>query len=335
LQQDGKKRSNLVTPYKGNFRGEKLSTLIDFKKVFDWGYAIFSKENKNYPPTIGEWVNAMPFDNDFKTNTLIPFLAADLGTSTEEIKQTSTAEMVKLFAFRKATSSAIFKIMKIGMGTLVQHIGEKLKQSKGVIFKTSSPVKQLSVIAKGYNLVFENVAGTQTQHFDYVIIATHPDQAAKILQSDNQFSNLVSVLKEFPYFKAHIVLHRYDEIVDKKYPSFFNIHIDPQTKMVSNTMNLGIIHPRYKGIYKSWVSDEVYSKIKAEKLMIHEEIFYHPLITPAFISNIATLKERLKQFSNLYISGGWSQGLETQETAILSGKEAAEHYFQWQKTTRQ
>lgn len=328
LQQNANTRPNLVTPYKGKFRGESLTTLIRFKRIFDWGFAIFSGKNKNYPATIGEWVKAMPFDEHFKTNTIIPFLAADLGTSTDEIAQASTAEMVKLFAFRKATGSAEFKIMKKGMGTLVQHIGEKL-QAQGVVFKLSSPVIRVESNGAQYTLFYENEKSIHHEEFDYVIFATHPYQAGKILQQNKDCEKLVKVLNDFQYFKAHILLHRYSEIVDKNYPSFFNIHIDEKTKMISNTMDLGVIHPRYKGIYKSWVSDDVYAKIKANHLMIHEELFYHPLITPFFVDNIAKMKTMVKEFKGLDFAGGWSQGLETQETAILSGMEAARQYMIW------
>lgn len=47
--------------------------------------------------------------------------------------------MVKLFAFRKGLSAAKFKIMRLGMGNLIQNLGKKIGE-KGVTFKTSTPI---------------------------------------------------------------------------------------------------------------------------------------------------------------------------------------------------
>lgn len=328
LQQDGQTKPNLVTPFNGSFRGEKLKTLIQFKKIFDLGHKIYIGKTKKYSPTIGDWVNEMPFSAAFKTNTVIPFLAADLGTSTKEISNTSTAELVKLFAFRKATANSTFKIMKYGMGTIAQKIGERLALKK-VQFKTACPVTKIDNTTNGFDVYFQKNNENSKEEFDYIIFATHPYQMAKIIQQDNNFQSLLPILNDFEYFKAHIVIHRYSDIVNKKYPSFFNIHIDEQTNMISNTMDLGRINKKYDGIYKSWVSKSIYDKIIEMKLLIHEEYFSHPLITPKFIANIERLKKTLPANTGIYIAGGWSQGLEMQETAVLSGKEAAEKYEEW------
>lgn len=77
------------------------------------------------------------------------------------------------------------------------------------------------------------------KEFDFVVMATHPYQAAKILRNEATFQTLIPTLNKFEYFEAHIVLHRYNGLVDPKYPSFFNSIIDDQTNMISNTMDLG------------------------------------------------------------------------------------------------
>lgn len=110
------------------------------------------------------------------------------------------------------------------------------------------------------------------------------------------------------------------------------MHIDEHTNMISNTMDLGYVHEDYKGIYKSWVSPQLHSMLKEKGLIIHEEVFKHPLITPEFSDYIIELKKSLNNYPRIYVAGGWTQGLETQETAILSGREAAQMYTKFKNS---
>jgi hypothetical protein len=50
------------------------------------------------------------------------------------------------------------------------------------------------------------------------------------------------------------------------------------------------------------------------------------MITPEFKLDLIKLKEIEKKYSNIYFAGGWSEGLETQETAIISGMNASLKY---------
>lgn len=331
LKQEGNNRPNIVTPLHGKFRGEKLKTLLQFKKLFDKGYDIFSGKNVDYPPTIGQWVEQLPFDQKFINDVIFPFLAADLGTSTQQIKEVATSELVRLFAFRKPKSSSEYKIMKWGMGTLIQNIASKIENNK-IHFQTASPVHRVVKSSNEFEVYFMQHDSMKMEKFDFVLFATHPYQAAKIIEKDTALASLTEILTKLDYFKVHIVIHTFDQIVDSNYASFFNIHIDKQTNMISNTMNLGMIHSRYSGIYKSWVNDSVFQFLKEKQFIIHDEYFYHPLINIKFVENIATLKIRNQQFPNLYFAGGWSQRLETQETAILSAKEAVQHYLKWKQS---
>lgn len=110
------------------------------------------------------------------------------------------------------------------------------------------------------------------------------------------------------------------------------MHIDEYTNMISNTMDLGYVNKDYKGIYKSWVSPELYKIIKERGLIIPEEVFKHPLITPEFSEYIVELKTLLKNHLCIYVAGGWTQGIETQETAIISAQEAANMYTKFKNS---
>jgi predicted NAD/FAD-binding protein len=326
IQNEGSKRPILITPLKGSFRGEKLGKLLNLKKFFDISHSVYNNPNSKHQKAIGSWVRDLDMNLEFKQQVVLPFLAASLGTTISEIKQTSTADIVKLFAFRKPSSKSTYKVMHEGMGTLIQRIGKNLEEQH-VQIRCESPVKGLDMQADGKALVsYSHADVTKDEAFDFVVIAVHADQAAKLVKEDIELSLVYSVLKEFEYFKARIVLHSDPTLVNKERPAFLNVLTTIDNQIAANTMNLGMVDERYEGIYKSWLTEELALKLKLNGKFIHEEIFWHPLITPQFNQSLLKLNKLTDGIKGLCFGGGWTQGLETQETAVVSGIKAAEKY---------
>lgn len=326
IQNEAAKKPVLITPLHGSLRGESLTKLLRLKKFFDKAHHVYQNPTGGHQAAIGGWVKEMEAELEFKQQVVLPFLAASLGTTVDEIKQTSTSDIVKLFAFRKPSSKSTFKVMHDGMGTLIQDIGSNLQQ-KGVTIKCNSPVKKVHVSGKQYAVSYAAGETTQEEMFDFVVMAVHADQAGKILKEDASLFSLTNILKGFEYFKARIVLHSDASLVNSAKPAFLNVLTTIDNQIAANTMNLEMIDKRYKGIYKSWLTEELTVKLKRNGHFIHEEIFWHPLITPKFNTLLTELEKEVQNFDGLCFAGGWSQGLETQETAVISGKKAAEKYL--------
>lgn len=329
IDSKGTERPHLITPLKGSFRGEKLSKLIKFKRFFDESFHVFQNPKSVYPPHIGDWVNGLSFDTTFKEQIIFPFLAASLGTDISNIKKTATCEIIRLFAFRKPSSKNSFKVMHKGMGTLIQQIGTAL-QAKGIQVKTNAAVKQVSRMNENYVLTYQNGGELEQETFDFVVLAVHADQAYKLLKEDTYFDTITPILKEFGYFQARIVLHRDSSLVNTARPAFLNITTSADNQIIASTMNLSMIDARYNGIYKSWLTKELCDKVKANGSFLHEEVFYHPLITPEFNTSLFKLNDAVEKVSGLSLCGGWTQGLETQETAVHSGQVIVEKYRKFQ-----
>src|SRR5690606_3335117 len=117
--------------------------------------------------------------------------------------------------------------------------------------------------------------------------------------------------------------------VNTQHPAFLNVFTSADNRMQSNTMNLGMVDERYEGIYKSWLSEEMCAQVKQRGCFLHETVFNHPLITPAFSENLERMEQLLETRKDLYIGGGWTQGLETRETALISGRKAMEKYIRF------
>lgn len=315
----------IVTPLNGKLRGEKLGKLLQLKKFNTEAYNVYKNPVPWKDKNIEQWVKTLDFTEQYKTEIIYPFLAASLGTNIEDIKTTSTVEIVSLFAFRKPKASNSFQIMQAGMGGLIQQVGKKLEQT-GVKIKTSSPVQFVEKTENGYTIHYLSEGKTVSEQVDFVVMAVHADIAAKLLQKNASLDNISKLLAQLSYFDAHIVLHQDPTYINVEKPAFLNIFTDENNRLVYSTMNLSIISNRLQGIYKSWMSAEDTKKVKEKGLLLHETTFYHPLITPDFVAKLMQLKQLATETQGLSIIGGWTEGLETQNSAVVSAKRALESY---------
>jgi predicted NAD/FAD-binding protein len=315
----------LVSPLGMKLRGEKLKKLLRFKRFNKEAYAMYKNPVKWKGVTIEAWVKPLKFDETYKQEIIYPFLAASLGTTISEIKTTSAVDIVKLFAFRKPKASNKFKVMTDGMGTLIQRIGEKMNPNQ-VMIKCNSPVTRVVRSKDKWLVTYLSNGKEQTELVDFVIFATHADQVAKLLKSEPSLSEINQTLKHFTYFEARIALHSDSSFVNSQKPAFLNIYTNDSNQLISSTMNLSMISKRLGGIYKSWVSVEAIENLKKSGKLLHVTSFWHPLITTDFMAQLAIMHQQLNQFPTLYLSGGWSEGLETQNSAVISGMHALEKY---------
>lgn len=318
----------IVTPLNGKFRGEKLSKLLQLKKFNTEAYKVYRNPDVWRDKSIEQWVETLDFDVQYKSEIIYPFLAASLGTTVADIKKTSTVEIVSLFAFRKPKASNTFQIMQEGMGGLIQKVGSKL-QTSGVTIETNAPVQSIKKTAAGYEIVYSDNGRLSTKIVDFIVMAVHADVAHKLVAKDSYFETVGKVLNQFPYFEAHIVLHQDTNFIQVEKPAFLNIFTDKNNELTFSTMNLSLISPRLEGIYKSWMSAEDTQRVKAKGLFLHETTFYHPLITTEFVTHLHQLKTEVNLLKNVCIIGGWTEGLETQNSAVVSAKRALETYKQF------
>lgn len=317
----------IITPIAKSLRGEKIGKLLKFKKFNSEAHQVFKNPEKWTGVTVEAWVEQTKFDAAFKTTILYPFLAASLGTSVIEIKKVAVSEIVKLFAFRKPRRKDTFKIMQKGMGGIIGEIGVKLSAHLTIL--TDCPVTQIKNHEKGISVSFVQKGDPKELDFDYVVSAVHADQAYKLLKNDVQFTEVCNELKELKYFEAKIILHTDTNFASPNLPAFLNIYTDKNDEVTTSTMNLGLISEDLSGIYKSWMPDATAQKLKAGPHFIHEYTFYHPLITTGFVNHLANISKLSKNFRNFSIIGGWAEGLETQNSAVLSGRRACLEYINW------
>lgn len=325
IQRENQQKPLLISPLGMKLRGEKLGKLLELKRFNKEAYLMYKNPEQWKGISVETWVKQLKFDESYKNEIIYPFIAASLGTTISEIKTTSAVDAVKLFAFRKPKAANKFKVMTDGMGTLIQRVSEKMDPNR-ITIKCSSPVTKVVRSKDKWLVTYSNNGKDQTELVDFVIFATHADQAAKILKSETSLGEALTCLKQLTYFEVRIALHTDSTFVNNEKPAFLNIITNTSNELVSSTMNLSIISPRLDGIYKTWASADDIEQLKKSGKLLHATSFWHPLITTDFIVQLENLHKQIAEFPSLYLSGGWSEGLETQNSAIISGKRAAEKY---------
>lgn len=319
IENDLDEKPDFISPEGIKMRGGKFGDAMQFLKFFKAARKVYEEE-VDYSPTVGGWIDQLNLKEDFKKKVALPFLASTLGSSVLQIKTCSTKDIVKLFASQKALKKSDFKVFGRGMGYLIQDIGKQLEKN-GVNIIRNAEVTQLRMAESQFSVLFNG----EEKSFDFVVFAAHPYQVAKILQNETRFAGYTDVLNQFEYFQTSIVLHRDSSFIDLNRSSFMNVKTSKTTNsVISSTMNLEVVNPEWKGLYKSWMTQEQLEMVRKNGKFIHLETFNHPIITPEFHSYLIALKQLEGQQSNIYFAGGWSEGLETQESATNSGKKAAD-----------
>lgn len=319
IAKNQQERPFFMTPKNGK-RREKIKTLLTFNKFYSSARKIYKKGEKIEEMTVGQWIDGLKLKSSFKNQTIYSFLSASLGVDHATIRTISANQIVKLFAFQSAMKKNTFKVMNIGMGGVIQQIGDSL-EAKGVHIIRNTAVERVVQNETNYTILTSDGA---RRVFDFVVFATHPDAIIKMIEDENVENEFQSDLEKMKYFKAQIVLHKDPQFIHSTYPSFLNIMADTNGVVTSSTMNLGIIHSDNEGLYKSWLNDDDLAAVKSRGTYITERVFYHPVITPAFMEAVNSLKAKESKVNNLFFAGAWSLGMETQDTAVRSGKLAAE-----------
>ena len=319
IENDLDDKPDFISPNGLKLRGGKFGDAMQFLKFFNAARKVYDGKIE-YAPTVGAWVDKLKLKDDFKKKVAIPFLASTLGTTVQQVKICSTKDIVKLFASQKALKKSEFKAFGHGMGLLIQNIGKQLEKNGVVIFRNAE-VKHIHLTNEKFILEYNETENL----FDFVVFAAHPYQVAKITSNEPEFEEITRVLNEFEYFQASIIFHRDTNFIALDGSSFMNVKTSKESNNVlSSTMNLGVVNPEWKGLFKSWMTEQQLELVKTNGMFIHRETFHHPLITPEFHSHLLSLKNLTNELTNIYFAGGWSEGLETQETATNSGKKAAE-----------
>jgi predicted NAD/FAD-binding protein len=303
------------------FSPRNLVRSINLLRFLLRGFNIYNNNSKYLEMTVGDWLKTLPFTQYYKENVLKPLIVSVSNTTIESVENVSLIYMVQALAFRHPLDNKFF-VSQVGIGSIIQTLGQKaLASNSNLHYHMGSPV--MNVQTEGNKFKVTNEAGFSVVA-DKVIFATHPFQAAKILQNTKGFSEIIPILKDFTYLKLDLALHTDKRYVRTDLDSFFNIGLSPNGKDFSLTMNLSTVHPKYGNILKSWIfKKEDLEKLKKESYLITSAEYDHPIVTPKFLKLQVMLNEKMQAIPNVKFIGGWTSFFESQNTTILSAFKTA------------
>jgi predicted NAD/FAD-binding protein len=312
------KKPNFISPKGLLLRGEKLSNLTQFYRFHKAAHELYEAGSTSNL-TAEKWINSLKLTDAFKQKIAYPFLANTSCVSIEKVKQLSAYELVKVFAFRGPSNKQYFYVLKNGLGATLNSLGDSLAK-RGVQFKVATTVTSVELSGTKYQFT----TNKSTEEFDFVIFATHPDQAVEILKQDVHFQQVTEVLERFNYTKLTSVLHTDESFIYSKKPSFLNIQTDHTgNSYLNSTQNLGLINADFEGIYKSWFTEEDLKKVRDNGTFLESKTFYLPLVDEKFTNALLELYKCASTFPHLFFAGSWSEGIDNQENAVQSGEKAA------------
>jgi predicted NAD/FAD-binding protein len=309
---------NFISPNGLKKRGEKIANIMQFYRFHKAAHQLYCT-GETSATTTENWLNSLKLSLEFKQNIALPFLANSIGVSIEMVKELSAFELIKVFAFRGPSNKQFFYVHKKGLGETLNSLADSL-ENKGVVFKSSTLVKSVVLVDQIFRLTTEKA----TEEFDFVIFATHPDQAAELLRIDEGLAVLRNVLLQFNYTKLSAVLHKDPSFIFLDKPSFLNIQTDSVTgEFLNSTQNLGLISEQFDGIYKSWFSDKDLEQVMKNGTFLCSKSFYLPLVNEEYTDALNDLYKNSSLFPNIFFAGSWSEGVDNQENAVKSGEKAA------------
>lgn len=190
--------------------------------------------------------------------------------------------------------------------------------------RTRSPIEAITRFADHVSI---KVQGQAPERFDAVFIATHSDQALRLLRDPSPEEQ--HILGAIPYQENEAILHTDHSVLPQRRLAWaaWNYHILPrQQDRVALTYNMNILQS-LRAPVEFCVTLNNSGAINPDRV-IKKMTYHHPVFTPDAVaaqarqSNINGIKR------TFYCGAYWRFGFH--EDGVVSAMKALEHFREWQ-----
>ena len=265
--------------------------------MFGYKYAFQVKENES----LGEYVKRCKFSEEFVNDHLIPMSSAIWSCPEREILNFPAKTLLTFFKNHQLINFIFrpkWRTVKGGSKQYVNKVIEKLKKNKKNKFVLNSKIK--SIFSK--NNKIEINLEKNTEIFDKVIMATHPDQTIKLIKNlDKQSTNILS---KFKYQKNTVYLHSDKNLMpkNKKTWSSWNYISSKKEEKSSVTYWMNLLQ-KINNSLNVFVSLNPYI-IPSKSLTYKKIIYEHPIFNSK--TNEAQSKMiEIQGKNNIFYAGAW------------------------------
>lgn len=199
LEYNGSSVNGLFAQRKNIFNFKFLKLIKDILKFNgDAKNMLANEANANL--TIGQYVDRLGLSEYFMTNFLVPMSSAVWSTPIEKMKDFPAQSLVRFFenhGFVGVETQLQWKTVTGGSREYRNRLLKKL----GKDYQTENAVESLR--QDGDKIILKTKNGEKV--FDYCVVATHGDEAYRLLENPNDFQK--EVLKNFSYQENIATVH--------------------------------------------------------------------------------------------------------------------------------
>ena len=265
--------------------------------IFGYKYAFQVKENES----LGEYVKRCKFSEEFVNDHLIPMSSAIWSCPEKEILNFPAKTLLTFFKNHQLINFIFrpkWRTVKGGSKQYVNKVVEKIKKNKKNKFVLNSKIK--SIFSK--NNKIEINLEKNTEIFDKVIMATHPDQTIKLIKNLDKQST--DILSKFKYQKNTVYLHSDKNLMpkNKKTWSSWNYISSKKEEKSSVTYWMNLLQ-KINNSLNVFVSLNPYI-IPSKSLTYKKIIYEHPIFNSK--TNEAQSKMiEIQGKNNIFYAGAW------------------------------
>ncbi len=265
--------------------------------ILGYKYAFQVKENES----LGEYLKRCKFSEEFVNDHLIPMSSAIWSCPEKEILNFPAKTLLTFFKNHQLINFIFrpkWRTVKGGSRQYVNKVIEKIKKNKKNKFVLNSKIKSIFCKNNKIEINFKK----NTEIFDKVIMATHPDQTLRLIKNLDKQST--DILSKFKYQKNTVYLHSDKNLMpkNKKTWSSWNYISSKKEKKSSVTYWMNLLQ-KINNSLNVFVSLNPY--IIPSKSLIYKKIIYeHPIFNSK--TNEAQKKMiEIQGKNNIFYAGAW------------------------------
>ena len=269
--------------------------------------------------SLGEYLSAGRYGGEFVKQYLIPMGSAIWSSDPSQIYSMPAQFFIRFFHNHGMLSVDNRPIWYVIQGGSREYV-RKLTAPFHTRIHADAPVES---IRRHPHTVVVRTRGRAPERFDQVFIATHSDQALKLLSDATPLEH--EVLGAIPYQENEAVLHTDERVLPKRRLAWaaWNYHIPPRnTNKVAVTYNMNILQ-NIQAPEQLCVTLNNSRAVNPDKV-IKRLTYHHPLFTPKGVSAQQRQAE-INGINRTYFCGAyWRFGFH--EDGVVSSLNALEHF---------
>jgi len=266
-------------------------------------------EGKINDTTLGAWLDRHGFDEDFRTNYILPMGAAIWSTAEGRMLDYPALSFFQFFDNHRLMHKERpkWRTIKGGSQNYVRKVGAAL----GGRVRLNAPVSRVHPFGEKVAIVSHS---GKTEIFDQVIFACHSDQALKLVEPD--YDTPAFFLRSVRYRPNTIYLHRDPSLMPARKAAWASWNVLKQTNgdicltyWMNRLQNIDSTRPVFITLNPE--------RPPAAELTFHEYSFDHPQFDAAAEAAVRSLK-RIQGQDGLWFAGAW-MGRGFHEDGLKSG----------------